>query len=120
MISDISDSRIRFRELKKMASEVTDLAVFVSEHGHRAVKAAVTSGMKPKSVLSFADLREAANYLKSELRRGDLALLKGRVTDHMSRVFFAQFGTIGWKTQCRKRIICDFCEEWRPEYEMKG
>src|SRR3990170_116263 len=123
VISDVSDSRerprIRLRELGKMASQTAELAVFIGEYGHHAVKEAIASGMKPECVLSFTDLHRATLYLKSELRTGDFVLLKGRGTDHLSRVFFAQLGTIGcWKTKCYKRIVCDLCEELRPEFDL--
>lgn len=123
VISDISDSHkrihIRLREVGKIASQVADLVIFIGEHGHYAVKAATASGMKPECVLGFTDLYMASQYLKSELRSGDLVLLKGRTTDHLSRVFFAQLGTIGcWKTKCYKRIVCDLCEELRPEFDL--
>jgi len=125
VISDISDSHkrthIRLREVGKIASQVADLVIFIGEHGHYAVKAATASGMKPECVLGFTDLYMASQYLKSELRSGDLVLLKGRTTDHLSRVFFAQFGTIGcWKTKCSKRIVCDLCEELRPEFDLQA
>lgn len=123
VLSDISDSRkrtrVRFKELGKMVTQVADLAVFISEHGHYAVKAALRSGMNPECIHHIADLREAASYLKSELRAGDLVLLKGRATDHLSRIFFAQFGTIGcWKSKCRRTILCDLCEQLRPEFSL--
>ena len=124
VMSGLSDSpknsRARFRELGQRAARVADVAVFVSKHhGHHAVKAAIASGMKPECVLSLPGLYEAAEYLKSELRGGDVVLLKGRTTDHLSRVFFAQFGPIGcWKTECRKRIVCDFCEELQPAFDL--
>jgi UDP-N-acetylmuramoyl-tripeptide--D-alanyl-D-alanine ligase len=120
VISGFSDSpqnsRSRLRELGKTAAKVAGLAVFINrEHGHQAVKAAIAAGMDARCVLNFTELQEAARYLRSELREGDLVLLKGRTTDHLSRVFFAQFGPIGcWKTRCRKTITCDFCEELRP------
>jgi UDP-N-acetylmuramoyl-tripeptide--D-alanyl-D-alanine ligase len=126
VISGFSDSpknsAARFRELGKMASEVADLAIFISKHhGHHAVKAAIASGMKLGGALSFADLFEAANYLKAELREGDLVLLKGRTTDHLSRLVFAQFGAIScWKTKCSKRIMCDYCTELGPEFDMQS
>src|SRR3990172_5593316 len=125
VISDISDSskrtHIRLREVGKIASQVADLVVFIGEHGHYAVKEATASGMKPECVLGFTDLYMASQYLKSELRSGDLVLLKGRTTDHLSRVFFAQFGTIGcWKTKCSKTIVCDLCEELRPEFDLQA
>ena len=75
--------------------------------------------MRADCAVHFSDLREAARYLAGELREGDLVLLKGRTTDHLSRVFFAQFGPIGcWKTVCHKTINCDFCDELRPAFPM--
>jgi UDP-N-acetylmuramoyl-tripeptide--D-alanyl-D-alanine ligase len=123
VLSDISDSRkrpgVRFKEFGQMAAQVADLAVFISEHGHYAVKAALRSGMKPDCIRYFTDLSEAASYLKSELRAGDLVLLKGRATDHLSRIFFAQFGNIGcWKSKCQKTILCDLCAQLRLEFSL--
>jgi UDP-N-acetylmuramoyl-tripeptide--D-alanyl-D-alanine ligase len=57
-------------------------------------------------------LRSAAEFLRTELRHGDLMLLKGRTTDHAARIFFAQLGQVGcWKTDCDKRMLCDTCWE---------
>jgi UDP-N-acetylmuramoyl-tripeptide--D-alanyl-D-alanine ligase len=68
--------------------------------------------MRPDRVHGFAELRAAAEYLGREVGSGDLVLLKGRTTDHLSRIYFAQLGAIGcWKAQCRKTIVCDFCDE---------
>jgi UDP-N-acetylmuramoyl-tripeptide--D-alanyl-D-alanine ligase len=110
------NSRTRFRKLGEMARRVADMAVFISsEHAHEAVKAAVKAGMRPDRVRAFDDLRTAAEYLRTELRQGDLVLLKGRTTDHLSRLFFAQLGEIGcWKTRCQETIVCDVCDELRP------
>jgi len=123
VLSDVSDSKkrahLRFRELGQIAARVADFVVFISAHGHYAVKAALRSGMNPQCVHHIADLRDAAAYLKSELRAGDLVLLKGRSTDHLSRIFFAQFGPIGcWKNKCRKTILCDLCPQLRPEFSL--
>ncbi|MEX0805593.1 MAG: UDP-N-acetylmuramoyl-tripeptide--D-alanyl-D-alanine ligase [Candidatus Binatia bacterium] len=123
VMSNVADlaksSRVRFTEMGELASQAADLAVFISPHAHYAVKAAVAAGMKPECAHGFTDLQTAAEYLKTELRSGDLVLLRGRATDHLSRIFFAQFGTIGcWKRHCRKTIICDFCPELRPTFAM--
>jgi hypothetical protein len=62
---------------------------------------------------------QAAAYLKTELRSGDLVLIKGRATEHLSRIVFAQFGQIGcWTTSCRKRISCDICAQLRLEFDL--
>jgi UDP-N-acetylmuramoyl-tripeptide--D-alanyl-D-alanine ligase len=123
VISDISDSRerprVRFKQLGKITSQIADLAVFIGEHGHYAVKAAIASGMKQEFVLNFTDLHKASIYLRSELKSGDLVLLKGRISDHLSRVIFAQLGTIGcWKTKCQKRFVCDTCEQLKPGFDL--
>jgi UDP-N-acetylmuramoyl-tripeptide--D-alanyl-D-alanine ligase len=115
------NSRSRLKELGKIAARTSGLAVFIGEHAGNAVKQAVASGMKPGCAVSFADVQSAARYLKTELRRGDFALLKGRGDDHLSRILFAQFGEIGcWKTDCRRLYVCDVCEDLRPAFDLKA
>jgi len=115
------NSRSRLKELGQIAARTSGLAVFIGEHADNAVKQAVASGMRPDCARSFADPRSAALYLKSELRDGDFALLKGRGSDHLSRVLFAQFGDIGcWKTDCRRLYVCDVCEDLRPAFDLQA
>lgn len=112
--------RDRSKELGRIASRVADVAIFVSDHAHHAARAAVAAGMHPDRVHGFANLLMAAEHLKSELRHGDLVLLRGRATDHLSRICFAQFGEIGcWKTHCSKTIVCDHCDELRPGFDLQ-
>jgi UDP-N-acetylmuramoyl-tripeptide--D-alanyl-D-alanine ligase len=113
-------ARDRNKELGRIASRVADVAIFVGEHAHHAVKAAAAAGMHPDSVHGFTNLLKAAEHLTSELRHGDLVLLRGRATDHLSRICFAQFGEIGcWKTHCGKTIVCDHCNELRPGFDLQ-
>lgn len=125
VFSNLSDSREssrnRARLLGRTAAQIAGLAVFIGEHARNAVKEAVALGMKPECVHAFAGLEEAARYLKSELRKGDLVLLKGRSSDHLSRIFFAQFGAIGcWKEKCSRRYVCDVCEDLRPQFDPQA
>ena len=54
-------------------------------------------------------------------RKGDLVMLKGRSSDHLSRIFFAQFGAIGcWKEKCSRRYVCDLCEDLRPQFDPRA
>jgi len=49
----------------------------------------------------FPSLQYAADWLCTAVQDGDLVFLKGRGTDHLSRILFAQFGAIGcWKSSC--------------------
>jgi hypothetical protein len=124
VISDISDSRARQRkrqrDLGRIAAEVADVAVFVGGSGHRAVRAALEAGGDPSSFHYIPGLAKAADFLKSELRDGDLVFVKGRSTDHLSRIVFSQYGSIGcWTTSCRIHRICDLCYLLEPGFDLE-
>ena len=54
----------------------------------------------------------AAQTIESVLRPGDLAMVKGRTTDHATRILFGQVGEVAcWKPYCRKTMLCDICWE---------
>jgi hypothetical protein len=53
-----------------------------------------------------------ADGIRRETRTGDLILLKGTWFDHMSRVVYAQFGTVACKIEpCPVTAICDCCPQ---------
>jgi UDP-N-acetylmuramoyl-tripeptide--D-alanyl-D-alanine ligase len=120
VVGEYSDTpqrtQVRFRELGRAAARAADIAIFVGPHHARlAVTAAVAAGMRPGSALAFRDLPAVAEHLRSVLGPGDLVLLKGRATDHLARVFFAQLGPVACRRRtCRKTSLCDVCEELRP------
>ncbi len=123
VFSDVSDTRQkprkRLAEIGRAAAAHCDFAVFVGSHAHHAVKAATGAGMDPAACREFIDLRDAAAWLKSHLRRGDLVFLKGRTTDHLSRILFAQLGTIDcWKYSCSVRRMCDTCTRLRADFDV--
>jgi UDP-N-acetylmuramoyl-tripeptide--D-alanyl-D-alanine ligase len=123
VVGDVSDSKRnpkkRQREIGKMAAELTDLAIFLSDHGHHAVHAARSAGMAPERCHTIADLQAAGKFLARELRSGDLVFLKSRGTDHVTRVLFAQYGTIGcWKLSCSIRSVCDLCARLQPNFPL--
>ncbi len=125
VFSDVSDSKLkprkRLRNIARAAAEHCDFAVFVGAHGRRAAEAAVAAGMDPASVHNFVDIKRAAERLKHLLREGDLVFLKGRATDHLTRILFAQFGPIGcWKTNCRIRRPCDVCQQLKPAFSLRA
>ena len=83
-------------------------------------RGAVAAGMDPASCHDVIGLRRAAELLARELRAGDLVFLKGRSTHHLSRIVFAQLGSIGcWTTSCKKRVLCDVCDELQPEFDLQ-
>jgi len=116
VITDISDadpSRYRRRRyVAEAAARVCDTLIFIGSKADYGTRKAVEAGMDPACVFAFRTLREAADSLKNELGEGDLVLLKGRVTDHVARLFFHQFGTVNcWLEACPKTMLCDECWE---------
>jgi UDP-N-acetylmuramoyl-tripeptide--D-alanyl-D-alanine ligase len=123
VFSDVSDSgarqRKRQREIGASAAGLVDLAIFTSSHGHHAVRGAVEAGMDPAHCHNIPSLAKVADFLKTELREGDLVFVRGRSTDHLSRVVLAQYGSIGcWTSSCRIRRVCDLCTLLQPEFDL--
>lgn len=121
-LSDVSDTGQevdqRYRELGQAVARSTDWAIFFGEHCRRGAEAALAAGMRPESVHAFPGWQEAARFLNSELREGDLVLLRCFETDHPERIFFAQFGTVECtKPKCLIVHLCDYCRELRPGLE---
>lgn len=117
-ITDLSDfgknRKQRLKYLADITPRIAEALVLVGEIAEYGRRRAIDEGMPPESVHAFPTLREAAEFLKKELRAGDLMLLKGRTTDHAARLFLAQLGEVGcWKDYCPKRMLCDICWELR-------
>jgi UDP-N-acetylmuramoyl-tripeptide--D-alanyl-D-alanine ligase len=123
VMSDLSDSkanpRRRQRDFGQLAAELTGLAVFVGDHGHHAARAAAQAGMDPAACHVIPNLKRAAAFLSNQLQSGDLVFLKGRATDHLSRILFAQLGSIGcWTETCKIHRLCDQCSKLQPAFDL--
>ena len=120
VFTDISDSgdNNRRRKLRSLAAAVSgwlDVLILCGEEQVYGTRKVIEAGA---SAHGFQTLREAAQFLRTELRPGDLVLLKGRATDHATRVFFALLGTVAcWRAYCPKTMLCDGCWElgFEPE-----
>lgn len=127
VMSDVTDSsqkdRVRLAAIGREAAGIAGCVVFVGDRAGHGVRGAVAAGMDARSAHAFGSLQAAAEFLATELRSGDLVLLKGRTTDHLSRIYFAQLGSVQcWKTDCTKTILCDRCPELgaRPVQDPSG
>jgi UDP-N-acetylmuramyl pentapeptide synthase len=123
VVTDFSDSgvnrRHRLRWLAAAVSGWLDVLVLVGGEHQYGGRRANESGMAPDKVHGFQSLREAAEFLRIELRSGDLVLLKGRTTDHAARLFFAQCGSVScWRDYCRKTMLRDMC--WELGFQPSG
>ncbi len=113
-ISDFGNQRRsnRLRYLGTRSAAVADVVVFIGVAADHGVRGAIEAGMPATNAHAFPSLRAAAEFLRGELRAGDLVLLKGRGSDHTARLFFAQLGDVAcWKEYCAKRMLCDTCWE---------
>jgi UDP-N-acetylmuramoyl-tripeptide--D-alanyl-D-alanine ligase len=102
----------RLRYIANRAARGVDVLVLVGSKAEYGSRRAVEAGVKPENAHGFATLKQAAEFLRQELREGDLVLIKGRTTDHTTRLFMAQLGPVKcWEEYCPKRMLCDICWE---------
>lgn len=113
------NSRRRATELGGLAGSSSDVVVFFGQEGREACKAARKHGIAPENAHRFKTMSEAVDFLRTELRAGDLALVKGRFESHLARVSFAQVTEVGcWISRCNKPIPCDCCDELGVSQEV--
>ena len=60
---------------------------------------------------AFSHLRDAAKYVNSITREGDLVLLKGTTKqDHLLRIILARSGDVAcWRDDCNRYSFCNEC-----------
>jgi UDP-N-acetylmuramoyl-tripeptide--D-alanyl-D-alanine ligase len=121
-ISDVEDSAEppaqRLANLGASAAQSVDFAVFFGEDAETAAAAARGAGMRQDCVRAFPTQNEAGAFLRSELREGDLLLLRASLTDHGERIYWAQYGTVGCsRLTCSRLHLCDVCPELHPGLE---
>lgn len=124
VFSDFSDSKKKLRRranyLGQVAARLADVAIFVGEYADQSVKAAISEGFDPESAHGFFSIAATTDFLRDELRNGDLVLIKGQANHHLSRIYLGLLGEVKCtKPSCSKQILCDRCPElgfkWRPE-----
>jgi UDP-N-acetylmuramoyl-tripeptide--D-alanyl-D-alanine ligase len=112
VIGSISDSpkspSQRYNQAAHNALQVADLVVLI---GPQVLSAGSGDTPGNKTLKTFATIREAASFLKSELRSGDLVLLKGtNKQDHLVRlVMDRQQSVLCWRTDCGIPRFCNAC-----------
>jgi len=116
VLSGVTDStlgpRDRYRKLGRDVARIFGIAVFIGGDSAHGVNGAIAAGMRTESAHGFASFAQALDFLGTELRTGDLVLLKGRATDHLTRLAYALVGPIQCRLpRCEKRIVCDLCPE---------
>lgn len=110
-ISDYPGSASRqYRKAAHLARECAELVVFIGPQAPRALR--VRESDEDYSIQAFPEITAAAKYLAEELRSGDLVLLKGSITDHLSRLVLGRYETIQcWKSRCSLYLFCEDCPQ---------
>jgi len=116
IMTDVTDTsmspRQRYRTMGRAIARIFDLAVFIGDRAGYGVRGAIAGGMSSERARACFSWQQAEDFLAGELKQGDLVLLRGRVGDHLARLYFALLGPVACrKTLCRKQIICDLCPE---------
>ena len=118
VITTVSDSPEgwdrRTARIAEDAALVVDMLVLIGKRRDtkRAGKAALARGLAAEALREFEDLRDVSRFLQSTLQSGDLVLLRGRTTDHVTRIYHAQLQEVScWKKHCSKTSLCDYCPE---------
>ena len=119
-MSEVTDSveslEQAWQTLARAVATSVEFALFYGPLSQMAARAAINAGMDPASVRGFPAWAEAAEFLRSELRDGDLLLLRASATDHGERIYWAQFGRVGCaKKECAYIHLCDACPELAPD-----
>lgn len=111
-ISDYSRSASKlYPQIAEKALKIADEVIFVGPHAYRATKR--TQADHQNRLLGFAELRDAAQYLREALRSGDLVLLKGTSrVDHLAKVMLDRTYPVAcWDSKCRKPQMCTRCPD---------
>lgn len=112
----------RANQIGTMAAECCEIALFVGHYADRSAKAAVKAGLPKANIHGFQTVQQASEFLKHNLRQGDLVLLKGSTYHHLSRVYLGLLGDVSCSLEsCSKQFLCDCCPElgfkWTPKLQ---
>lgn len=109
-LSDVGSQKgVKYKRTAISAQEIADIVIFVGLWA-----SSVLHGRKPgneSTLLAFTHLRDAAEYLKSTTRDGDLVLLKGTNSqDHFIRIIMARTNdVVCWRGDCQRHSFCNVC-----------
>ena len=114
VIGMVSDSPVqsahKYRTVARRALEVAEKAFFVGDFAHCALKARSHPG--DDRILAFETVYELSRFLRDELARGDLVLVKGtQRVDHLERLVLERTdGLDCWRERCGRSTACAQCE----------
>ncbi len=108
-VSDRSESSRRvYRDAATVALGAADQVVIVGDSAPERARRLQDTG--PGRLHGFTTVKEAAEWLRSFARAGDLVLLKGSLADHLARIALSFDREVGcWRRRCGRGVFCDHC-----------
>jgi UDP-N-acetylmuramoyl-tripeptide--D-alanyl-D-alanine ligase len=116
VLSNVADiavgSQQRARMLAKEAISAADNILLIGMHARQFQRHIRIQGFPLDRMHVFSSWREAAAWLASVCRKGDLMLIRGYTSDHLSRIFYALHGPVACsKETCERLCLCDLCRD---------
>jgi hypothetical protein len=106
-----SSKELKYARTARRAQEIADLTIFAGPWASSALKARPPEGRI--ALRAFGHVRDAAEYLNTITREGDLVLLKGsNRQNHLFRIILARSGDVlCWRDDCRRDLFCNECPD---------
>ena len=111
-LSDVGPEKgKKYARAAAQAQDVADLTVFVGHWSSSVLKARKVGA--EGELNAFVHVQEAAQYINSISRPGDLVMLKGtNKQDHLARIPLSRSGEVNcWRDDCRRVSFCNQCSE---------
>jgi aminoacyl-tRNA hydrolase len=101
----------KYAKAASLARQIADITIFVGPWASSALK--LRKAEDEGQLHVFSQVRNAAEFINSISREGDLVLLKGSwKQDHLLRIILARNGAVKcWRDDCRRTIFCDACPD---------
>jgi len=99
----------KYRSIASQLVNLTDIAIFVGPMAHSAL--ATKKTFPQKTIRTFSNVEDAAEFFNEVVAQGDLVLLKGtNKQDHLSRILLAQTDAVAcWRNACGIEHFCKDC-----------
>ncbi len=113
VIGELSDTGPRkegkYEKTAILAQQIADITIFVGPWASSVLKARKHG--REDALRMFSHVRDAAEYVNSITREGDLVLLKGTgKQDHLLRIILARTGSVAcWRDDCGRDSFCNEC-----------
>ena len=100
----------------KIASENVDILIVVGSRAESIKVGAIEVGMKEKNILEFTNSKEAGEFLKTFVKKGDVVFMKGSQGMRMERaveaILWDDKENLPAGRQVKNKLLCRQDKEW--------